>query len=182
VFREADARVFVRRLPRYATLIAAREIPATFSFTEQEGTATVPLDARPASSPVPDCEWQRRLGDLTFELDGAASPRALAAYDHALAAPAGCLAAADEAQLAAWLGALALGAGRPADALALLDRARARGDGELATLTNRAVALEALGRPRDAVAAWDAVIARAGSSALATRARERRARLLGLGR
>jgi len=179
VFREADARVFVRRLPRFAPLIASREIPATFAFSPQEGNATVPLAARPASSPVPDCEWQRRLGDLTFELDGAPSPRTLAAYDRALAAPAGCLLAADEARLTAWLGAVALGAGRAADALALFDRALARGDGELATLTNRAVALEGLRRTGDAVAAWDAVIARAGASPLAARARARRARLRG---
>jgi hypothetical protein len=179
VFREADARVFVRRLPRFAPLIASREIPATFAFSPQEGNATVPLAARPASSPVPDCEWQRRLGDLTFELDGTPSPRTLAAYDRALAAPAGCLLAADEARLTAWLGAVALGAGRAADALALFDRALARGDGELTTLTNRAVALEGLGRTDDAVRAWDAVIARAGTSPLAARARSRRARLLG---
>jgi len=179
VFREADARVFVRRLPRFAPLIARREIPATFAFSAQEGNATVPLAARPASSPVPDCEWQRRLGDLTFELDGTPSPRTLAAYDRALAAPAGCLRAADEARLTAWLGAVALGAGRAADALALFDRALARGDGELATLTNRAVALEGLHRTGDAVAAWDAVIARAGTAPLAARARARRAHLLG---
>jgi tetratricopeptide (TPR) repeat protein len=178
VFREADARVFVRRLPRFAALIGAREIPATFTFTAEEGAATVPLAARPAASPVPECEWQRRLGDLMFELDGTPSRRALAAYDRALAAPAGCLPAADEARLTAWLGAVALGAGRGADALALLDRARAHGDGDLATLTNRAVALEALGRAGEAIAAWDAVIARAGDSPLAARARDRRARLL----
>jgi len=177
VFREEDARVFVRRLPRFAPLIASREIPATFTFTPQEGTATLPLEARPAASPVPDCEWQRRLGDLMFELDGAASPRVLAAYERALAAASNCLRADEEARLAAWLGAIALGAGRAADALALLDRARAHGDFELGTLTNRAVALESLGRARDAAAAWDEVIARAGDSPLATRARERRARL-----
>jgi hypothetical protein len=179
VFREADARVFVRRLARFAPLIASREIPATFAFSPEEGNATVPLTAAPTSSPVPDCEWQRRLGDLTFELDGTPSPRTLAAYDRALAAPAGCLRAADEARLTAWLGAIALRAGRAADALALFDRALARGDGELATLTNRAVALEGLGRTGDAVAAWDAVIARAGAAPLAARARSRRARLLG---
>jgi hypothetical protein len=179
VFREADARVFVRRVPRFAPLIASREIPATFTFSPQEGTTTVPLSSRPAASPVPDCEWQRRLGDLTFELDGSPSPRTLAAYDRALAAPAGCLQAGDEARLTAWLGAVALGAGRAADALALFDRALARGDRELGTLTNRAIALEGLGRAHDAVAAWDAVIARAGDAPLAARARDRRARLLG---
>jgi len=178
VFREADARVFVRRLPRYATLIAAREIPATFTFSVQEGAATVPLDAKPASSPVPDCEWRRRLGDLLFEIDGAPSARARAAYDRALAAPAGCLQAADEVRLTAWLAGIELGAGRLAEALALCDRALARGDNDIATLTNRAVALEALGRARDAAAAWDAVITRAGDSPLATHARARRAHLL----
>jgi hypothetical protein len=188
VFREADARVFVRRLPRFTPLIAGREIPATFAFSAEEGNATLPLAARPASSPVPECEWQRRLGDLMIELDGTAerdgapSPRTLAFYDRALAAPAGCLRAEDEARLAAWRGAVALGAGRGADALALFDRALARGDHELATLTNRALALEGLDRPADAAAAWDAVVARAGDSALGARARDRRARLLQLKR
>ena len=179
VFREADARVFVRRLPRFAPLIASREIPATFAFSLQEGNATQPLPTRPAASPVPECEWQRRLGDLMIELEGAPSPRTLAAYDRALAAPAGCLNAADEARLAAWRGAVALGAGSGAEAVALFDRAIARGDGELTTLVNRALALDGLDRVADAAAAWDKVIARAGDSPLAVRARARRARLLG---
>jgi hypothetical protein len=183
VFREADARVFVRRAPRFAPLIAAREIPATFAFSLQEGNATLPLVARPASSPVPDCEWQRRLGDLMIEIDGASehdgtpSPRTLAAYDRALAAPAGCLREADEARLAAWRGAVALGAGSGAEALALFDRALARGDADLTTLANRALALERLDRAADAAAAWDLVIGRAGDSPLAARARARRDRL-----
>jgi len=179
VFREADARVFVRRDPRYAPLIARHEIPATFTFTPQEGTATLPLEQRPAASPVPDCEWQRRLGDLTFDLDGTPSTRTLAAYGRALAAPPGCLEPAEEARLAAWMGAVALGAGRAADALPLLDRALASGDAELTTLTNRAVALEAIGRARDAAAAWEVVIMHAGDSPLAAQARAHRDRLLG---
>jgi len=179
VFRQADARVFVRRLPRFTALIASHEIPATFAFSAEEGNATVPLETRPVSSPVADCEWQRRLGELTFDLDGQqTSTRTLAAYYRALAAPAGCLRAEDEARLTSWLGAVALGAGRAADALPLLDRALAAGDQELPTLTNRAVALESLGRTRDAVAAWEAVIARGGNSPLAARARDHRARLL----
>jgi hypothetical protein len=179
VFREADARVFVRRIPRFTQLIARYEIPATFAFTPQDGTTTLPLDTRPAASPVPDCEWQRRLGDLTFDLDGTASTRTLAAYDRALSAPAGCLQPSDDARLASWMGALALEAGRAADALPLLDRAVAHGDRELATLTNRAVALEAMGRTSPAVAAWEAVMARAGATPLGARARTRRDRLLG---
>jgi hypothetical protein len=179
VFREGDARVFVRRLPRYRSLIAAREIPATFAFSVEEGTATLPLPERPAGSPLPDCEWQRRVGDLLFELDGAPSPRALAAYARALAAPAACLPAGEEARLGAWLGALALGSARADDALELLDRAVARGSTDLTTLSNRALALEGLGRRLEAAAAWGEVEARAGGSPLAARARERRKRLDG---
>ena len=179
VFRGGDARVFVRRLPRYAPLIAAREIPATFGFSVEDGTTTLPIDERPSASPVSDCEWSRRLGDLLFELDGTLSSRARQAYAQALAAPPGCLAPADEARICAWLGALDLEAGRAASALDLLVRALARGDRDLTTFTNRAAALEALGRRIEAADAWGAVAARAGDSALATRARERRAHLAG---
>ena len=177
VFREANARVFVRRLPRYAALIAEREIPATFSSAWYRET-TLPSAAR-ARQPVPGCEWQRRLGDLAFEIHRVPSRSMVDAYERALAAPAGCLRAADEVRVAGLLGGLALAEGRAADALPLFDRALARGDTDLATFTNRAIALEGLGRNADAAAAWDAVIARAGDSPLAARARARRARLLG---
>jgi hypothetical protein len=178
VFRGDDARVFVRRLPRFRSLIAATEIPASFGFSVEEGTTTEPLDARPSGSPVADCEWSRRVGELAFELDGGLSSRARAAYDRALAAPVGCLAAPEEARLCAWLGALDLEGGRAKSALDLLARASARGDADQTTLTNRAVALEALGRADEAAAAWAEVAARAGDSALGRRARERRANLL----
>ena len=177
VYSGGDARVFVRRLPRFRALIAAHEIPATFAFSDEEGTATLPLEARPPASPVADCEWNRRLGELLFELDGGLDGRARAAYARALAAPVGCLARADEAQLGAWLGAVDLGAGRPADALASLERALGAGNRELSTFTDRAAALEALGRSTDAAAAWAEVAVRAGDSPLAVRARARAARL-----
>ncbi|HLK93084.1 MAG TPA: hypothetical protein VKZ18_24530 [Polyangia bacterium] len=177
VWSGGDARVFVRRLPRFRALIAAREIPATFGFTTEEGTATLPLETRPAASPVAEAEWQRRLGDLLFELDGALSARARAAYARALAAPRGSLASTDEARLGAWLGAVELSSAHPADALALLERALGAGDRELSTFTDRAAALEALGRRADAAAAWREVAQRAGDSALAVRARARAARL-----
>jgi hypothetical protein len=163
VYRAHDARIFVRRTPRFAALIAAHEIPATFSFTLAEGTATEPLEAQPAGSPVASCEWQRRLGDLALELDRGLSPRARAAYQRALEAPAGCLPAAEDARLAALLGALALEDSRPAVALALLDRARARGAADVATQVNRAVALDRLGRPA-AADAYDEVAARADAT------------------
>src|SRR5450631_273306 len=177
VYSGGDARVFVRRLPRFAPLIAAHEIPATFAFSVEEGTTTLPLETRPPASPVTDCEWSRRLGDLLFELDGALSERARMAYARGLAAPVGCLARADEARLGAWLGAVELGAQRPADALAFLERALGAGNRELSTFTDRAAALEALGRRVEAAAAWSDVAVRAGDSPLAVRARGRAARL-----
>jgi hypothetical protein len=147
VWSGGDARIFVRRSPRFATLVAAREIPATFTFTPEEGTVTVPIEQPPIGSPVARCEWDRRLGDLLVELDGKLSPRARTAYDRALAAPPPCLAPADEAQLAAWLGGVEVQAGRAAQALPLLDRALASGDRTPSTAANRAAALEALGTP-----------------------------------
>jgi len=177
VWNTGDARLFVRRVSRFAPLIAAREIPATFSFTEEEGAATVPLETPPAGSPVPRCEWDRRLGDLLVELDGALSGRARAAYERALASPRGCLAAGDEAAAAAWLGGVDLQGGRAAAALSWLDRARGAGDASLATAASRAAALEALGRVADARAAWAGVAARAGTSPLGARARESLRRL-----
>jgi predicted Zn-dependent protease len=174
VYRAHDARVFVRRAPRFTALIAAHEIPATFGFTLAEGAETIPLRERPAASPVPDCEWQRRLGELYFELEGARSASARAADERALEAP-GCLAPADERHLAAWMGALALGDGRTEAALARLARALALGDGEVATRVNRAVALERLGRAAEAAAAWDDVAARATDDALVAKARARAA-------
>ncbi len=173
VYRAHDARVFVRRVPRYRALIAAREIPATFTFTVESGAATVPLLERPVGSPVADCEWQRRLGELLVELDGAASARARAAYGRALEAPTGCLARADEAHLAAWMGAVELGAHHDDPARALLERALDLGDGDPTTRVNRALALEGGGHATAAAAAWDDVAARAGTADLAAKARAR---------
>jgi hypothetical protein len=171
IYRAHDARVFVRRLPRFSALIAAREIPATFAFTLEQGTETVPLARRPAASPVADCEWQRRLGDLFFELEGDRSAVARAAYERALAAPPGCLAPQDERRLAAWMGALALAEGHADVALACLARALALGDDELPTRVNRAVALERAGRAAEAATAWDDVAARTSDPTLAAKAR-----------
>jgi hypothetical protein len=173
VWNTGDARVFVRRLPRFAPLIAAREVPATFSFTAEEGSVTLPLERQPPASPVARCEWDRRLGDVMVQLDGALSARARAAYVRALGAGPGCLATADEATLTAWLGGAELQAGRPALALAWLDRAIAAGDRTVETAANRAAALDALDRTADALAAWRDVAARAGHTPLGARARDR---------
>ena len=106
------------------------EIPATFAFSPEEGTATLPLETRPAASPVPDCEWQRRLGDLTFELDGTPSTRTLAAYVARWRRRRAAWQPADEAALRQWLPP----ARWPAEAALLSAAARALGSDPLPLL------------------------------------------------
>ncbi|HEY2901682.1 MAG TPA: hypothetical protein VGL59_13955, partial [Polyangia bacterium] len=147
----------------------------------ETGAATVPIDKPPSTSPVTDCVWQQRLGDLQFELaadDPHFAAPAEQAYRRALAAASGCLPSADEIRLAAWLGAVDLRAGRWKDALALLDRALSGdgGGGDLATLTNRAIALEALRSRAAAAAAWDRVAVKAAGTPLGQKALEHRER------
>ena len=129
VYRQGDARVFVRRLPRHAALIAAREIPASFAFTVEDGTRTLPLADPPAHVAGAACEWQLRLGDLLFELDGGEPTRALAAYRRALAAPPGCLDRARAAAAHGWVGTTLLSRGDAGGALDALDRALALSTG-----------------------------------------------------
>jgi len=173
VFRAQDTRVFVRRLPAARDLIARFEIPASFTFTADEGSATIPLDTPPAASPVSLCEWKLRLGDLFFDLDRGHDQRALDAYRQALAGPPGCLAPEREAAACAWLGAIDRAAGRTAQALALLDRSLFLAPDDTAVLANRALALETLARPREAAQAWSRIAAIAAGSPLGDRARER---------
>jgi hypothetical protein len=71
VYRAHDARLFVRRLPRFRSVIRDFEIPATFTFTVSDGTVTVPLEQPPHGSDVPAAEWQRRLADLRQDLEAA---------------------------------------------------------------------------------------------------------------
>ena len=113
-----DALVFARRTPAHAALIAAREIPLASRFRWEDGMHTSPLSTPPARSPVPRCEWDRRLAAL---LDGDGDfNRALDARTDALAA--GCLDAADEADARFYLGARLQREGRLARAAAEYDR------------------------------------------------------------
>jgi len=173
VFRANDARVFVRRLPAARDIIARYEIPASFTFTVDAGSATMPLATPPAGSPVPLCEWQLRLGDLFFDLDRGHNQRALDAYRQALAGPPGCLAPEREAAACAWLGAIDRAAGRAEQALALFDRSLAVMPDDTGVLTNRALALEALARISEAAQAWSRIAVLAGGSPLGDRARDR---------
>jgi hypothetical protein len=127
VFREGDARIFVRRLPRFAPLIARSRDPRRRSRSRRrKGTRRCRSRNRPPRSPVADCAsgsggWAISRSISTARPRRARWRRTIIAR---WSAPDGCLAAADEARLAAWMGAIALGAGRAADALPLLDRAR----------------------------------------------------------
>jgi tetratricopeptide (TPR) repeat protein len=174
VFRAHESRVFVRRSPRFRDLITRFEIPATFTFSVENGALTVPLAEPPANSPVRACEWQARLADLYFDLDQPHTERAVAASRRALATPH-CLEPTREASAAAWLGSLDLAAGRTADALELLDRALGITPNDTATLTNRALALESLARHREARDAWTRIAELAAGTPLGARARERAA-------
>ena len=89
----------------------------------------------------------------------------------------GCLEAAHEAKLCAWLGALELQARHFDAADGLLTRALERGDPELTTRANRAIAWEALGRHFDAAGAWADVAARGRGTPLADVASKRLAAL-----
>jgi len=175
VFRAKDSRVLVRRLPEWQELIAALEIPATFSFTVEEGTVTLPIPMPPALSPVPACEWQARLGDLYFDLDKGKGERATWAWRAALAAAPGCLAPERERAAATWVGSLDVGNRRFAEALPLLDRALAIAPTDQAVLTNRALALAGLGRASEARAVWSQIAALAPGTELGRRAAARAA-------
>jgi len=143
VYRAGDALVFVARRPELTALAARAELPVTFAFERATGVEALPLEARPAGSPVPDCEWQRRLGDVFAERHDDA--RAVAAYRRALAAPA-CLEESARPAARTALGDAALRLRDPAtaaDAYAGVDSARAH--------TNRGLALLALGRAQEAL-------------------------------
>jgi tetratricopeptide (TPR) repeat protein len=172
VYRARDSRVFVRRLPRWNELIHALEIPATFDFTIENGIRTVPLDAPPARSPVPICEWKVRLGDLYFDLDGGQSGRAVAAYRQALTPPSGCLSQEHELAAAAWVGGVDVAAGRFAEALPLLDRALALTPSDTGVLAHRAIALAALGRASEARMTWSRIAELAPGTELGKKAAE----------
>jgi tetratricopeptide (TPR) repeat protein len=171
VFRAKDTRVFVRRLARWNNVIEKYEIPATFDFTVEGGTTTHAILAPPPLSPVSACEWQLRVGDLSFDLDNAKSERATAAYRAALAFPAGCLPAEHERAAAAWIGSLDTADGRFADALPLLDRALAVAPDDTAVIAQCALALTGLGRASEAREQWKRVAFLAGDSELGRRAK-----------
>jgi len=145
IYRAPDGLVFARRLPVFTALAARAEEPVTFSFDRMKGVTSLPVERRPAASPVVTCEWERRLGDFLV-LDAHDDARAAAAYRRALAAP-DCDGSFDALGTRKDLGDVALRLHDPAAAAEAY-----AGIDEPGVHVNRALALLALGRARDALA------------------------------
>jgi hypothetical protein len=205
VYRAADGLVFTRRLPERTALIDELEIPLSFSYAPATGLQPVPLRQRPAAATLPDCEWQRRLGD--FHRGTGDDRAALSDYEEALATPSGtCLDSGWQASARQTLGAVALRLGEMAKAAAWLDgldtpQARSNhgfallglGQATLAladfeaalaakpdndeAIFGRGLALEALGRRGEAAAAFKELLARSPGHLSAPVAREHLRRL-----
>jgi hypothetical protein len=205
VYRAADGLVFTRRLAERAALIGDLEIPLSFVFEPATGLQPIPLPQRPPETAVPECEWQRRLGD--FHRTAGDDRAALRAYEAALTAPTGtcldsdwqpgvrqalgalALRLGDSAKAAAWLDGLLAPQARTNHGFALLVTGQAASaladfDAALAALpTNdeagfgRGLALEALGRRAEAAAALRELLARSPGHLSAPVAREHLRRL-----
>ena len=141
VYRAADGLVFVARRPEFAALTARAEIPVTFSFSRTAGVRARPLDAVPA-----DRRWPIANGSGGWATSSSrpATTRARSLPTEAPRTP-GCLDAAVLQAARMALGDAALRQHDPAAAAAAyagIDLPRAH--------TNRALALLALDRPREA--------------------------------
>ena len=143
VYRAADGLAFAARTPRFAPLIARAELPVTFTYGGAVGLTPRLLAQRPTASPIADCEWSRRAGD--FLVEERDDTGAVAHYRAAREAP-GCLDGVARIEAGMALGDAALRLHDPAtaaDAYAGIDLPRAH--------RNRALALLALDRPREAL-------------------------------
>lgn len=133
VWRRPSALVFARRTPEHAAIIAAREIPLGVEFRWRDGTRVVPLWAPPPRSPVPRCEWDRRLAAALWDEgdpERAVDAR-IDALDHR------CLGRDDEVDTRFYLGARLQRAGQVALAVAQYDRLLALAPDHAAALINR---------------------------------------------
>jgi tetratricopeptide (TPR) repeat protein len=151
VYRDTEALVFAARLAGFAPLIAREEIPMTFTFARGAGVTAHALAMRPAGSTIPDCDWQKRRGDVLLELGDEAGARD--AYAAAAQVPA-CLDAGARVAAAIARGDLALkngGAAAAVEAYAGIAEPRVR--------ANRGLALMALGRAREAAVDLTAALA-----------------------
>ena len=205
MYRAADGLVFTRRLPERAALIDELEIPLSFSYAPATGLQPAPLLQRPFAAAIPDCEWQRRLGDFHRSAGDDGPPCATMrqrwqrrsghawiqtgkpARDETLGALA--LRLGEMAKAAAWLdGLLApqarsnhgfalLGLGQATLALADFEAALAAKPDNDEAIFGRGLALEALGRRAEAAAAFKELLARSPAHLSAPVAREHLRRL-----
>jgi hypothetical protein len=183
VYRTNEALIFARRLPAFAPLIAAEELPLSFRYAAETGALPVPLKAAPAGATIAACEWSRRLGDF-FIVGGGADDRraAFQAYRAALLGTSCAVEPARREPALRSLAALALelddpataaavyaglpGAGarsghgfallkmrRAAEALIQFDAALVLAPDDPDARLGRALALEGAGRPAAEVAA-----------------------------
>jgi tetratricopeptide (TPR) repeat protein len=132
VWRRSSALVFARRSSAHAAVIAAHEIPLTVEL----GGGARPLWTPPARSPVPRCQWDRRLADALAG-DGEAE-RALDARFDAL--ERGCLDRDEEAEVRFYRGARRQRAGDLVGAAADYDRVLVRRPDDARALVNRGFA------------------------------------------
>jgi hypothetical protein len=150
VYRGQDGLVFAARNAPFAALIARAEIPLGFRYDRDEGVTPEPLLARPAGALAPDCEWQRRVGDVLVERgDDIGARRAFLAAR----TPPGCLPSAARQAAGLGLGDAALRLGDPATAAEAyegIDQPRAH--------RNRGLALLSLGRAAEALSDLDAAV------------------------
>jgi hypothetical protein len=145
VYRAADGLVFVRR----GEVNLLPEIPLTFSYSSTEGLVVVPLGQAPVGATVSPCEWQRRLGDYQRSMNQTAAARGT--YQAALGAEG------DEvcfSEVRAAAGAVALELSDFAGAAELLD-----GSAGPAARANHGFAMLGLGRPPQALADFESVLA-----------------------
>ena len=158
VLRTSAALVFVRRSPAHGDLLAREEQPLTFRFDRAGGAEPVPIDEAPPTSPLPACEWQRRLAELLVERKELA--RADAAFRGALeTGGAACLSEQARRTARARDAAVALELGDAARAVSLLD-----GLDTAVAHANRGYAQLQLGHPEQALSAFQ----RAGALAAAS--------------
>ena len=124
-------------------LIASREIPATFAFSPQEGTATLPLDD--AAGRVAGPRLRMAAAARRSDVRARRRRRRRARWPPTIARwrrpPAACAPPTRRGWRPGWARSRSAPGARRTR-WPLFDRALARGDGELTTLTNRAVALE----------------------------------------
>jgi hypothetical protein len=199
VYRANDGLVFVRR----SSQGDLPEIPLTFSYSQASGLAPVPLVEPPFGVQVPNCEWQRNVGDYDRSIGDMIS--AGRHYDSALAEE-DSTPCSREVRVSA--GILALQLGDAAGAARLLEGVTTRvartnhGYSQLAlghveqalsdfdsvladephndeSTFGRGMCLVALGRGSEAAAAFEALLARSPHHLSASMARQQLERLRG---